>query len=171
MVPRTFCPPTQCSPSMSAFCLFWFCCLTYNSTLFLPFGSKQKTPNTFHVPVTDVNVQMLLQQCFAAWPSALRRKGTDLGVFMQGISGVLGEALVSLLPLWGAQPLAVPSEHGLGVDARAQMGDGLGAFGSLQLWHKEGEPAKGRFEIDVCRKQFVWLGLGAFFVNLFFKSV
>lgn len=64
---------------------------------------------------------------------------------MQGTSGVLGEALVSPLPLWGIQPLALPTEHGQGVDARPQVGDGLGALCSPQLWHKEGEPAKGKF--------------------------
>lgn len=44
---------------------------------------------------------------------------------------MLGEALVSPL-LWGAQPLALPTEPGLGVDARAQVGDGLGTLCSPQ---------------------------------------
>lgn len=52
------------------------------------------------------------------------------------------------------------------------MGDGLGALCSLQLWHKEGEPAKGRFEIEACRKQLGLIGVGVFFfVNLFLKSI
>lgn len=49
------------------------------------------------------------------------------------------------------------------------MRDGLGALCSLQLWHKEGEPAKGRFEIEVCRKQLGFIGVGGFFCEFIFK--
>lgn len=63
---------------------------------------------------------------------------------MQGTSGVLGEALVSPLLLWGAQPLALPTEHGLGVDARAQVGDGLGTSCSPQLGREGGRTCKGK---------------------------
>lgn len=107
---------------------------------------KQTTSNTFHVSVTDINVQVLLPAAFCGLAIYFEKKGCRPGGVhaVQGISGVLGEELVFPLPLWHAQLLALPSEHGLGVDARVQMGDGLGALCSPRLWHKEGEPAKGR---------------------------
>lgn len=63
---------------------------------------------------------------------------------VQGTSGVLREALVSPLLLWGAQPLALPTEHGWGVDTRAQVGDDLGTLCSPQFWREGGRTCKGK---------------------------
>lgn len=85
-VPWPFGPfalPPHYSPSMSPFCLKASLPLLQIHSIFALWKQTKKTPNAFHVPVTDVNVSMLLQHPFAAWPSALRRKGADLGVLMR----------------------------------------------------------------------------------------